>query len=216
VPYRDWLKLAGPPWLQGEIARAFLGEVGGALDDQRDRLVEATTASMPGLAPTDALEEIGTDRMLPRGSGESDQDYAERLRLAFDTWALFGSHRALLEQLALQGYGTGVIIQRNGLRTSLSGGVVTYTSMPEWTFDWRPSEFYNQFGILFPADVPALVDGSEEAAIVHALALRWRPAKALYFGFYVVTGTPVWGWPTTRTWGSDNWDSGGSRFIPAP
>lgn len=218
MPYRDWLPRAAPPWLQKGWGRKVLEEVGGAIDDQRDRLNQAVKARFPAYAPADALPQIGKDRTLLRGPTDTDATYGERLRTAWTTWELAGGHKGLLTQLYASGFTTANIIQKNGRYTSIDGaGTVTFTDfVGPFVFDYRDASYYNQFAILFPADVPSVVAGSADAATIHKLARAWKPGKAMYMGIFVITGTPVWGWPTTRTWGTDNWASGGSRYIPAP
>jgi hypothetical protein len=229
MPYSEWLPLIQPPWLQREWGGKLMKVIGQAADDERELVTEATKARMPGVGPSDALPVIGDERQIIRGASEADDDYAERLRTAWTAWELAGSHRGLLSQLRAIGYEDAYIVQRNALRTHYDDPLVTEVIDYDigsyfWTFDSRPERWYNQFGIVFPADEPDLtwdeMTGifSEDAVRVNTLARQWKPGKAMFFGTWILLTGPVWGnfIPTERLWNDDNWGTGGSRFIPPP
>jgi hypothetical protein len=221
MEYRDWLSRIGPTWLQKENAAGFLGAVGGALDEQRDLLIEAVLARMPIDTPADALDEIGRDRQLERGVGETDSAYRLRLQAAWDTWAEAGSHESVLRQLQLAGFTGMYLIQRNGRMTNITGANVVFSTVPSpWTFDSRSTAWYNQFGIVFPADVASVTYSggtfSTAAATLNRLVRQWKPGKAHFMGTWIVVSAPSWGWPKTVTWGGGGrtWGGGSTRYIP--
>jgi hypothetical protein len=147
VPFSDYLpKLAGQaaPWLAQTVGYPYWQKIGLLFDSVRDRIVQGVKVRWAGFAPTDALDEIGRDRQLPRSSGEGDVAYAVRLVKAWTTWGGdntpltgtgggAGSHLALLNALALLGLPTGTtgatIVQQNGRYAQLVAGVLTYGTL---------------------------------------------------------------------------------------
>lgn len=244
MPYADYLPTIAPPWLGPEAGDDYWTQVGVVFDSVRTRAITAGKARFPSFAPTDALDAIGADRKLPRGAGETNADYAARLRAAWETWGGddtpltgvgggAGTHLAMLRALALLGLPVGVdgvtIVQQNGWfsqlvddlvvisplmdcinRTDLSGAV---NPRPGWTFEGRDN-FYSEFGLLFPVDVPALTVGSQLALSLFDTVNKWRPAKALFIGTWVIEGITL-GWPTGRTLGTDPVLGGNViRYLP--
>jgi hypothetical protein len=221
MPYRNWLPQQIPDPFLGPSGLKFWAEMGGVLDDLRAQLVEAARASMPGAGPDDALPYIGSEVQLEQGAGESNAKYAERLRLAFDTWKRGGSHPAILQQLALAGFDVAnlFMIQRSGRRSSIDGdGVTTFVDGPLWTWSAKPPEAYAEFGLLFTVPQPDLdwseVGGfSEGAAKLNRIVRKWKKGNADFHGTRILESGAWWGWPTTRTWGSFVY-GGATSFIP--
>lgn len=229
MKYADYQPLSSPGWLQRKNGAAYQGALGSELDVAVDRIRQAVLASFPDApggvlaTPSDALDHIGADRLLPRIAGEADAAYAERLRTAWDAWLLAGTYTGLLRALARAGFPTGstgtYIIQRTKRYAYLSGDGLTGNPVllthNGWTFDEKPPSIWNQFGILFASDVAALTIGSQLALTLNNVVRLWKPAKAKYFGAYVVATGPVWGWPIGTNWGSSgNWGADVTRFIP--
>ncbi len=206
---------------QRAIERAF----GTEKDEQLDRIRQALLVGMPGQAPSDALNYIGAERMLPRVNAEANDVYAERLRTAWDGlggWSYAGSHGSLLRALDRAGFPMGDpdgahIIQRVRRYSWLdaSGGDVVFGTHPGWKFDGSPKKIWNQFGILFGADVPGLDVGTPLAETLNRIVRLWKPAKARFMGTIVVTTPPVWGWPVGTAWGDGGltWGPSASRKI---
>ncbi len=224
--YVDWLPRLVPTWLQGEWGGKWLTAVSAELDEITDELIQARKVSMPGavsttVAAAQALAEIGDERQLERGPTETDAQYGERLRLAWDVFPRMGAHGALLGQLDIAGFDRPnlYVIQRSGRRsTRTGGGATTFTDGPIWTWSGKPPEAYAEFGLLFTAAQPSITWSSgagfsEAAAKLNRLAWKWRPGKADFMGTTIIVSGATWGWPTTRTWGSFNW-GGSSVFIP--
>jgi len=224
--YQDWLPKLAPPALQGTWSGRLIKALGAELDECTDEMIQARKLSMPGTvstmpAATEALAKIGAERQLERGPTETDAQYGERLRLAWDVFPRMGSHGALLGQLDIAGYDRAnlYVIQRSGRRsTRTSLGATTITDGPVWTWSGKPPEAYAEFGLLFVAAQPSitwdsLLGFSAAAAKLNRIVWRWRPAKADFIGTAIIASGATWGWPTTRTWGSFNWGGTGS-FIP--
>jgi hypothetical protein len=106
--------------MHDSVGNAYWGAVGKVLDQQIARLKTGMKCRYPleaaALGMSDALDEIGKDRLLPRGGttpgagDESDSSYAARLVAAWETWAMAGQPRALLLALKVAGFpvhGTG-------------------------------------------------------------------------------------------------------------
>jgi hypothetical protein len=114
--YEVWLASPkfGPNWMHDPVGNAYWGTVGKILDEQIGRMKLALRCHLPMEALAggmdDALDEIGKDRLLPRGgttpgaSDEPSETYAARLVSAWDTWALAGSPRGLLLALKAAGF----------------------------------------------------------------------------------------------------------------
>lgn len=220
--YRDLESKLAPPWLRGPNGSTVLQELGGELDVQVDRARQGVLSNFPDQGPADALDLVGADRMLPRATGEADVAYRERLRTAWDGvdgWAFAGSHGSLLRALARAGFTTGlaagaVIIQRTKRYSYLVAGVPTLAVHTGWTFDALPTRYWNEFGIIFGADVAGLSDGTALAAQLNAIVRLWKPAKARFMGTWIVVSGSIWGWPLGVTWGSGGRNWGGvSRFV---
>lgn len=222
--YEDFQQKLGPPAHQGDGAAAVEGAYGAEKDYQLNRARESMLAGFPGLAPADAVPYIGQERRLPRSTGEAIDDYAERLRTAWDAddgWSFAGSHMALLLALERAGLPQGDpdgchIIQRTARFTWLDGVDVVYDVHTGWMFDATPPTMWNQFGLVFGADVADLTVGSPLAAALNATVRLWKPAKARFMGTWVIVSGPTWGWPIGVEWGDPGrvWGGGVTRYIP--
>lgn len=224
MSYRDLETKQAPGWLQQANGAKFLGELGGVKDDMLDRARQAVLVNLLGTGPADALPSVGAERQLPQGAGETDEDYAERMRTAWDApdgWSFAGSHGSLLRALVRAGFPDGVtgtnILQTTKRYAYLDTGAVVYGTKSGWTFG--DARRWNRFGIVFGADVAGLTVGSPLANTLNSTVALWKPAKALYVGAWVMVSGVAWGWPLGITWGQLGltWGASGTvRFIPAP
>jgi hypothetical protein len=233
MKYEDFHRLNSPSWLQGPNGGKFQGALGKDMDTVLDRVRQAAIAGYPDNTnvagvltntPPDALKYIGADRGLPRITSETDVNYAERLRTAWDAWPLAGGYLGLLRALVRGGFpaaSTGInIIQKTKRWAYLVGdgltGTVTYGTHSGFLFDWQGPEVWNQFAIVFNADVSGLTAGTAMATRLNDIIRTWKPAKARYMGATVLVSGALWGWPLSTTWGqaSLNWGATSSRFIP--
>jgi hypothetical protein len=241
MSYRDFQsKTLAPGWFQDANGKVWQEQLGAEKDLQLDTNRQAVLADLPrpeavsvaladGAIPddvyTDSLNLVGADRMLPRATGEADLAYATRLQNVWDGvdgWSFAGSHGALLLALARAGLpATGlaagaVVFQKTRRYAYLSAGVVTFGAHTGWTFGADPAAIWNQFGIIFGADISDLTVGSQKALLIDEIVKQWKPAKAKFMGTWVVVSGSIWGWPFGVEWGdpSRNW-GGVVRFIPA-
>ncbi len=88
-----------PPFLQGNWGERYLYTAAVHLDAMADWLIEGVKARMPGVGTPEALPYIGADRVIERGFSESDDAYAARLSVAFDSWSIAGNPIAVITQL---------------------------------------------------------------------------------------------------------------------
>ena len=244
MSYASWLQTQGPSWILGPQGKALARTTGAAYDAQRDRILQAVLARFPTagqldttpgsatfgqllVAPTDALDEIGNDRQLPRGPGEADATYAARLQAAWDIWPFAGSHYGVLRAVKGAGYVGAITVQDNGRWARLTGSAGTIADLtigslmacktrsghPGWTFDGRTT-FYSRFGLVFEATAANLESVSGQA-ILNSLVNEWRPAGTAFVGTWVILVSHILGWPTGRALGGGETLGGGSvRFIP--
>jgi hypothetical protein len=236
MPYGDALpRLLHPP-LRGPWADKYLGAVGGQMDALIERFRSAVLARFPNaaLAASDALDEIGKARKLPRGDGESDESYADRLYHAWEAWGGdntpltgvgggAGSHLGVLNALRAAGIPTGptgaTIVQQNGryAQLDLLGNLVLGDLMNcvnRQTLDGstltRPGWVFdgrdNFYSVFGIVFDPAALNTAVE---------QWRPSKALYIGAWIIRSGNILGWPPGRTLGSGGTLGGNvSTFIP--
>lgn len=233
MPFEDYLPKTMPPWLRNTWGRRYHTAVGKQMDAVAERYRQALFVSLPGYAAsigdTAALDLIGIDRSLPRGPGESNDDYAPRLVGAWDAWAGddtpgtgvgggAGSHLGMLNAIATAGMPTGpagaTIVQQNGRWAQLDGdGLLVLGDLMDCVnrmdltgaVNPRPGWTFEgrpNFYSEFGIVFP-------ETATIDATALniaveQWRPSKALYIGAWVITtGDLTLGWPTGRTLGTE-------------
>ncbi len=198
-------------------------DLGTEKDIQFERARQAVLSNNPAVCPDDALDYIGQERQLPRATGESNANYRERLRVCWtrsDGWSFAGSHGSLLFALQRAGFPMGTpsgahVIQSINLYSWLAAGVVTFGTHTRWLFDASPPNQWNEFGIVFGADVSGLSTGTAKADALNAIVRLWKPAKARFMGTWVIVSGPFWGWPIGAAWGDLGrvWDVGVSRFV---
>lgn len=220
--FEDYQSKRGPYRDDGSVA--VEGAYGKEKDGQLDRARQAMLAGFPGLAPTDAIGYIGQERRLPRVTGETADAYAERLRTCWDGldgWSYAGSHGSLLRALERAGLPMGDpdgchIIQRTKRYSWLDGADVVFAEHDGWTFNTQPPAIWNQFGLLFGADVADLDVDTPLADTLNLTVRLWKPAKARFMGTWVVVSGPTWGWPIGVAWGDlgRDWGGGVTRYIP--
>lgn len=207
--YEEYQPLRAPPWLQDDEGNAWERQFGRSKDELETQLREGVTARFPRFAvelgADDALDATGSERNLPRGPFETSAEYAERLILAWDAWALAGSHGALLRALKVLGFAPAMIVQDNGLYSFLDGddvaqfgdlGVSVRRGRPDWRFDDRDT-FWSRFAVLFPGPLPGRIQvtgtatftGSDRATCVWSHA--WDAADYLVASSAPVTAGPV-------------------------
>jgi hypothetical protein len=108
---RDYVKQISPPWLVGPgngsvlpaaagVAERFMYSLAFGLDALAQKVEDAIKMRFPSIGDPSSLPQIGNDRQIVRGIGESDASYSTRLNLWLDTWRLAGEARGVLEVIA--------------------------------------------------------------------------------------------------------------------
>lgn len=120
--YQNWFKSLPIPWLvAGVNGQAEANTWPAQLDAQVAALVQARYQAYPDYCSVDALPNLGNDRGFIQGSAESNANFQTRLKYWIDTWNRAGTWATVLEQLYWFGLSGAVIVQQNGLSTTLSG-----------------------------------------------------------------------------------------------
>ena len=104
--YRDYQPALHPTALAGPYGVSWGASQGTMKDRVVTLAVDAVTAGLVLLAPTDALPMLGADVSLPRYSVEGVEDYRARILGAWETWRWAGTGTALLTvaaQIGLEG-----------------------------------------------------------------------------------------------------------------
>lgn len=180
MSYRSYQTTNGPPWMLGPQGIKWQAGLGDIKDKLLGSLRTAIKYRFPTYAKDDpsgqALALIGADRLLDRAPGESDDDYAARLRMAWEAWQRAGTPLGLL--LAIEVFyptATFLLVQQAKWAYSLDPDTSLapedrleldqlgdIRGEPGWWFDNNaglpPSEgFWSRFGLLFPdsAALPA-------------------------------------------------------------
>ena len=117
-----WYRNLPIPWLvAGANGQAEGGSWPSVVDTQTALMDEARKQAYPDYAASDALSHLGGDRKLVQGPTESNANFRIRLKGVWDDWARAGTWLELLVQLYWGGYTNAVIVQQNGLASTLSG-----------------------------------------------------------------------------------------------
>lgn len=212
----------GPPSTKLPVGQITEGDYGAEKDVEGERARQGMLCNLPGLAPADALPLIGQEREVPRAAGDTDASYGEYARTAWDVHARNTSHRRLLEAIDRAGFPMGDpdgchVMQRYKRYSWLtgSGGSFVEGTHPVWTFDGVPPWIWNQYGLIFGADVVGLSTGTPLADKLNAIVELLGPAKGRFMGTWVIVSGPTWGWPVGVTWGMGGrtWGGGVTRFV---
>lgn len=147
--FRSVWKFLVPGWLQrgeGELIQYVEGLL---LDAFAERCHQSVYLMLPELAPSDALDKIGSDRGIPRGFIEPEDSYRDRLR----RWRWPRGHRVrgnatgLLEQISLAIHGTEYqTIDARGTRYSLVPPATEATVERGVAWDWDGEELLPNWG----------------------------------------------------------------------
>jgi hypothetical protein len=111
------------PYQQRTYGAAW-GAAFGEIKDQLMAMMKlGVMARLPMFAPIDALGEIGAERGIFQGIGESLTSYISRLINAWGEWSIGGTYWGILAELYGAGYSTAYIIAANGYVYGPSSGV---------------------------------------------------------------------------------------------
>jgi hypothetical protein len=219
--YVEWLTGLSIPWLTATNGLNELRSYGSVIDGGVVSLTDAVKARFPDYAATDALGEIGNDRLLLRGPSETDENYATRLKYAWDDWARAGTFLELLVQLHWTGFEGAVIAQQNGLVFSLSAAptagedptpllvvntpttINSLTSMTSpsqpvvpagsnwWTID-QSTEFGSRFVVLLPVGATWLMTyGTATFTASAGTTLTWNKPLESGLSYSYIIGNPT-------------------------
>jgi len=155
VGYRDYQGKVSPPWLRGPFGAAWARASGDTRDELVDRLKLAVKARMPDYAPPDAMQLIGAERGVERLPGDTDEEYASRVRNVWEMRRWAGTPFGLLLALADIGYPAARLMIHRGRDYYLDAGALETCLMDSerWVMDARES-FWSQFQVLLPAPHP--------------------------------------------------------------
>lgn len=101
MSFRDGIRTISPPWLQNGYGERFLYASALQVDAIAEAARQGVRARAPGApgTPSDALLQLGRDRVMSRGQYESDESFAERLSGAFESWQRGASLEGLMRAL---------------------------------------------------------------------------------------------------------------------
>jgi hypothetical protein len=148
VRFKDALRSFIVPWLSDRPGQENGKTVGfrvvstmvEAADMASDMMVQALQAPWPGLGTPTALTKIGRSRGMIRGQGESDDDYAARLRTWLDRWRQAGSMLAIGRSIHeyLANHPRVRVYNRAGACTEIAEttGDVTHFAAGTTAWDW--------------------------------------------------------------------------------
>lgn len=188
MSFRDLVQTIAPPWLQRHYGERMLYSLTLQVDAIAEAAREGVRARAPGSPqqPSDALIQIGRDRVLVRGKYESDVGYAERLQRAFDSWARAASLEGLTRSLQglLRDYDTEA-------RAVTWWGL--WAEIPSWdgavSYEWGLQRAWH-WGWPNPGlDVPTYWDWGQVYVILYPAPGQWGQAT---LGSGLVLGSGAW------------------------
>jgi hypothetical protein len=217
--HRDQIRRISPPWLKIGNAEKYLYTLGVHLDALGDALVAGVKSRLPGLYSFEALPYIARERRLVRGRNESDEGFANRLRLWLLDHRRRGNPYALLSQLYTYYAPDNFVIDlvyANGRRYSMDvDGAVTRDYIP-WSPDGNAAKwarwwlFYNtdQWAVTPPTDT--------EIDELRLIPRAWNATHPLGYIVLFPSGAELWNYPPGHTWNESGvWNTSGGevRFI---
>jgi hypothetical protein len=220
MDFRDYAVALTPSWLRQPKGAAFMRALGDSRDWMADRVRQSVLSRFFLHATRDALNYGGTERQLIRAPADTDAQFAERLRIAWDTWKWAGTPFGILSEMKASGYPDVSLVIALGKRYRLdTDGTLLTTDGDTGTFTFTTG-FWNEFRVVFDA-LPAHWSGvvpsstSEEANKVRGIIKRWKPGHAIFDGIVILNGQNVWGYGGL-TWGqaSLTWGSTATYWLP--
>jgi len=123
---------------QQPVGSAIQAALASAKDFAADRVRLGIKARFPGvgLAPSDALTQLGAERQITQNPGEADIAFAVRVLNAWNVWPYGGTARGVLRALYDAGYPNTAIVQQLGGYYALDVNQnLVVTASSRWTFD---------------------------------------------------------------------------------
>ena len=183
ISFADSLVTLVPPWLRRTIGGPFLLGLGDELDVVRDLTAEASDARFPRATRPTALAPIGLDRRILRAPGETDANYATRLRRCFTFWDASGKEAGIVAAFAAAGL-VALVVENQATANAFghwarfaiyADGTGVFSAPPTWdSFDWDDGTRWD-----FTASDGALVDYL--AAVIKLL----KPAHTRCIGLVI-------------------------------
>lgn len=212
MDFRDYAVALSPAWLRQPKGTAFMRGMGDVRDWMAERVRQSVLARFFTHATRDALNYGGMERQLVRSPSDTDVQYADRLRAAWDIWPWAGTPFGVLSELKASGYPDVSLLIALGkiYRLDVGGALVTVDAPGGFMFSLP---LWNTFAAVFdalPAHWGGVVPGnsSDEANKVRGILNRWKPAHAILDKIVILNGGPVWGYPETGEWGDGgSWGS---------
>lgn len=224
--FRDAIMRAVPRWLQRGTGAKVMFALGVQFDALTDALVAGIKSRWPGAYGFESLSMIGRERRLRRGIGETDADYADRLRGWLDHHALRGGPFELLAQIHTHYASSPFVVDLiyySGRRFTMdpTGAVSIYADAGDvfpWTPDADSTRWARQW-LIYQWPTPVSADGTwdsggtwddggvwdssltaAEVADIRAIVREWSAAHMKTTIVLMRPGTELWDFPT-GTWG---------------
>ena len=201
------LELAlAPTWLRRPYGAAWHVGLGDAKDNLQARAADAACARMPGLAPDDALPELGDERGIESGPQETTAAYRERLRVAHDASRDAGCARSLLLQLGALGLTNQEIETKLGLLWTLADDGTAVMRRATGPVD-LDSPLWSSFIVWLQAPpsgwTPPPASNDPRIEQIRRVIGRWKPAFSTCVGIYLLLSGESWGWAPNHPTPSD-------------
>lgn len=186
MSFRDLVPTISPPWLQQGYGERFLYAATLQVDAIAEAARQGVRARAPGAdgTPSDALVQIGRDRVITRGKYESDAGYSERLSRAFDSWSRAGSAEGLTR--ALQ----GLLRDYDTAATCITWWGL-WATVPGWdqpvSYQWGFQAAW-QWGWVW-SDVPSYFDWGQAFVVLRPASGQWGQAT---LGTGLTLGSGSW------------------------
>lgn len=227
-----------PPWLsrhKGTAERYFYA-MAIVLDAIGEALVAGVKARFPGYYTFESLPYIGRDRMMPRYLGETDAQYAERLRGWLDYHRQRGLpvpmlqelRRLLLSEETPPATVRARLVYRSGAWFEMAADGTITTGTGAWDWDPYPEQWSRAWLILYRSDwtdnnkwgdawdpnYDASLGSTAQYPQIQALRAflqDWTPAHASIPDVIIVRDAAHWGDVVPSNW--HLWSNRDTRFA---
>lgn len=209
--YVQWALDNSPPWLHGTWGFKLITYIGQTFDDAYTEAFEAGAAGSVGAPtfPADALPLLGSERNIERYPAETDDEYAARVKGAWESWAQAGTMRIVAE-LTYLGV-TAVIKEVHTAGWDWDGDTDSWSRF--WAIitdhDWEPI-YWGSGGAAWGEGVWGCDATQAEAGTLLRLIRKWKPGHVVPITVVVMNES---------TWDSEQpdgtWDDPANRSTAA-
>ncbi len=199
-----WQYLTGlvPRWMRSPWSLRFVETLGVVADAYDEVAKLAVKASMPGIAPVDAQDEIGEERQIERSPLDTPDSYGAALVAAWEFWSVAGTKDSLSAELERQGFAGAVVLESADLTGYPSyewAGfvvVIPYTTSLIWADSaWDTAGTYDDGGVW-----DSSVGGDFTARVARTIQTQKPTETKLRFALAQVNAdAELWDWPA-GTW----------------